>query len=136
MSPDAIASLIVTKNGDTTDCRQWQRVIATPGKLMQRDDQVYNVTSVLDVYPVERSGNTLQYDRMTLTRVDRLTAECEQAWKKPLPGKACTNAGRAEATFSPRAFNDYSTSSMTQTLTLAPLQVKVPLPSSSVSTAS
>ena len=31
MSPDAIASLIVTKNGDTLDCRQWQRVIATPG---------------------------------------------------------------------------------------------------------
>ncbi|HHG8772348.1 TPA: lipoprotein YedD [Raoultella planticola] len=82
MSPDAIASLIVTKNGDTFDCRQWQRVIALPGKLMQRDDQVYNVTSGLDVYPVERSGNTLRYDRMTLTRVDRLTAECEQAWKK------------------------------------------------------
>jgi DNA-binding transcriptional regulator of glucitol operon len=28
MSPDAIASLIVTKEGDTLDCRQWQRVIA------------------------------------------------------------------------------------------------------------
>lgn len=87
MSPDAIASLIVTKNGDILDCRQWQRVIATPGKLMQRDEQVYNVTSALDVYPVERSGNTLQYDRMTLTRVDRLTAECEQAWKKAAAGK-------------------------------------------------
>ncbi|WP_428984551.1 lipoprotein YedD [Raoultella lignicola] len=82
MSPDAIASLIVTKNGDTLDCRQWQRVIATPGKLMQRDDQTYNVTSGLDIYPIERSGNTLQYDRMTLVRVDRLTTECEQAWKK------------------------------------------------------
>ncbi|VEC52838.1 Putative lipoprotein [Klebsiella aerogenes] len=32
MSPDAIASLIVTKEGDTFDCRQWQRVIAQPGK--------------------------------------------------------------------------------------------------------
>lgn len=88
MSPDAIASLIVTKNGDTLDCRQWQRVIATPGKLMLRDEQVYNVTSRLDIYPVERSGNTLQYDRMTLTRVDRLTAECEQAWKKAVAGKS------------------------------------------------
>jgi hypothetical protein len=29
MSPDAIASLIVTKDGDTLDCRQWQRVIAS-----------------------------------------------------------------------------------------------------------
>ena len=37
MSPDAIASLIVTKEGDTFDCRQWQRVIAQPGKLMNRD---------------------------------------------------------------------------------------------------
>ena len=82
MSPDAIASLIVTKNGDTLDCRQWQRVIATQGKLMQRDDRVYNVTSGLDIYPVERTGNTLEYDRMTLTRVDRLTPECEQAWNK------------------------------------------------------
>ncbi|MCI1035210.1 lipoprotein YedD [Raoultella terrigena] len=82
MSPDAIASLIVTKNGDTLDCRQWQRVIATQGKLMQRDDRVYNVTSGLDIYPVERIGNTLEYDRMTLTRVDRLTPECEQAWNK------------------------------------------------------
>jgi DNA-binding transcriptional regulator of glucitol operon len=82
MSPDAIASLIVTKNGDTLDCRQWQRVIVTQGKLMQRDDRVYNVTSALDIYPVERTGNTLEYDRMTLTRVDRLTPECEQAWNK------------------------------------------------------
>ncbi len=41
MSPDAIASLIVTKEGDTFDCRQWQRVIAQPGKLMNRDSQVY-----------------------------------------------------------------------------------------------
>ncbi|MGE0970007.1 lipoprotein YedD [Klebsiella sp. WOUb02] len=82
MSPEAIASLIVTNDGDTLDCRQWQRVIATPGKLMQRDEQVYNVTSGLDVYSVERTGNTLQYDRMTLTRVDRLTPECEQAWSK------------------------------------------------------
>lgn len=82
MSPQAIASLIVTKDGDTFDCRQWQRVIAVPGKLMKRDGVVYNVTTALDVYPVEREGDTLHYDRMTLKRVDRLTPECEQAWKK------------------------------------------------------
>ncbi len=40
MSPDAIASLIVTKEGDTFDCRQWQRVIAQPGKLMNRDSEI------------------------------------------------------------------------------------------------
>lgn len=45
MSPDAIASLIVTKEGDTFDCRQWQRVIAQPGKLMNRDSDIYNVTA-------------------------------------------------------------------------------------------
>lgn len=82
VSPEAIATFIVTKDGDTLDCRQWQRVIAEPGKLMKRDDQVYNVTSSLDIYPIERNGNSLEYDRMTLTRVDRLTPECEQAWKK------------------------------------------------------
>ncbi len=103
---------------------------------MLRDEQVYNVTSRLDVYPVERSGNTLQYDRMTLTRVDRLTAECEQAWKSRGREKRELMPARAETTFSPRASNDYSTSSMTQTLTLPPLQVKVAQPSSSVSTTS
>ncbi|ENZ8427465.1 TPA: lipoprotein YedD [Klebsiella aerogenes] len=82
VSPEAIATFIVTKDGDTLDCRQWQRVIAEPGKLMNRDDQVYNVTSSLDIYPIERNGNTLEYDRMTLTRVERLTPECEEAWKK------------------------------------------------------
>ncbi|EKP27080.1 lipoprotein [Klebsiella michiganensis] len=82
MSPEAIASLIVTKQGDTLDCRQWQRVIVLPGKLMKRDDAVYNVTSALDVYPIEREGDTLSYDRMTLKRVDRLTPECELARKK------------------------------------------------------
>ncbi len=73
MSPDAIASLIVTKEGDTFDCRQWQRVIAQPGKLMNRDSEIYNVTASLDIYPVEREGNTISYDRMTLSRVERLT---------------------------------------------------------------
>ena len=82
MSPDAIASLIVTKEGNTFDCRQWQRVIVLPGKLMKREAAIYNVTSALDVYPIEREGDTLHYDRMTLKRVDRLTPECELAWKK------------------------------------------------------
>ena len=88
MSPEAIASLIVTKEGDTLDCRQWQRVIVLPGKLMKRDDAVYNVTSALDVYPIEREGDTLSYDRMTLKRVNRLTPECELAWKKASADKS------------------------------------------------
>ena len=31
VSPEAIASLVITKEGDTLDCRQWQRVLALRG---------------------------------------------------------------------------------------------------------
>ncbi|UAK19579.1 lipoprotein YedD [Kluyvera sp. CRP] len=86
VSPEAIASLIVTRDGDTLDCRQWQRVIALPGKLTLRDSDVYNVTNKLDVYAVERDGNSLKYDGMTLQRVERPTVECANALTKaPLP---------------------------------------------------
>ncbi|VFS58660.1 Uncharacterised protein [Raoultella planticola] len=75
------------------------------------------------------SGNTLQYDRMTLTRVDRLTRRVRAGVEKSRGReKRELMPLRAEATFSPRASNDYSTSSMTQTLTLPPLQVKVAQP--------
>lgn len=82
VSPDAIATLVIAENGHTFDCRQWQRVIATSGKLIRRDEQVYNLTTALDVYPVNYSANTLHYDHMTLTRVKRLTPQCAQAWEK------------------------------------------------------
>jgi len=86
VSPEAIASLIVTAEGDTLDCRQWQRVIAVPGKLMLRGDSLDNVTRELDIYGIEREGNQLEYAGMTLKRVDRPTAECADALaKKPLP---------------------------------------------------
>ena len=86
VSPEAMASLIVTRDGDTLDCRQWQRVIALPGKLTLRDSDVLNVTNKLDVYPVVREGNTLKYDGMTLQRVERPTTECASALTKaPLP---------------------------------------------------
>ena len=86
VSPEAMGSLIVTRDGDTLDCRQWQRVIAVPGKLMLRDSDVYNVTDKLDVYAVKRDGNTLKYDGMTLQRADRPTVECAAALTKaPLP---------------------------------------------------
>lgn len=81
VSPEAIASLIITKQGDTLDCRQWQRVSVLPGKLMLRDDDVYNVTTKRDVYAIDRDGDRLDYDRMTLKRVSRPTPECEEALK-------------------------------------------------------
>ena len=69
VSPEAIGSLIVTKEGDTLDCRQWQRV-----------------TVKRELYEVEREGNTIEYDGMTMERVDRPTAECAAALDKaPLP---------------------------------------------------
>lgn len=82
ISPKAMGSLIVTAEGDTLDCRQWQRVIALPGKLTLRGDDLYNVTRKLDVYAVERDGNTLEYDGMTLQRVERPTVECAAALAK------------------------------------------------------
>lgn len=85
VSPQAIATLVVTKEGDTLDCRQWQRVVAVLGKIMLRSDDFYNVTRKLDVYQLEREGNTLEYDGMELQRVDRPTVECAQyLTKNPL----------------------------------------------------
>lgn len=76
VSPEAIATLVITKEGDTLDCRQWQRVLARPGKLMLRDDDIYNVTNKKEVYAIDREGERIDYDRMTLKRVDRPTQEC------------------------------------------------------------
>ena len=82
VSPEAIASLVVTQEGDTLDCRQWQRVIAVKGKIMLRSDDFYNVTSKLDIYSLERDGSLLEYDGMTLERVTRPTVECADALEK------------------------------------------------------
>lgn len=80
VSPQAIASLVVTPQGDTLDCRQWQRVIALHGKLMVRDQTLYNVTQKREIYPVALKGDTLEYAGLTLKRVNRLTTECAKAW--------------------------------------------------------
>ena len=85
VSPQAIATLVVTEEGDTLDCRQWQRVVAVPGKIMLRSDDFFNVTRKLDIYQLQREGNTLEYDGMELRRVDRPTVECAQyLTKNPL----------------------------------------------------
>lgn len=88
VSPEAIATLVVTKEGDTLDCRQWLRTIALPGKLMKHGDDIYNVTSKLDVYEIDRDGGHLKYDRMTLKRVDRPTVECADYLQKNPLGSA------------------------------------------------
>ena len=90
VSPEAIASFILTEKGDTLDCRQWQRVIALPGKLMLRGGDLYNVTEKLEIYGVERTGDRLEYAGMELQRVQRPTQECADFLKahpllSPLP---------------------------------------------------
>ncbi|BDH45364.1 hypothetical protein TUM12370_14080 [Salmonella enterica subsp. enterica serovar Choleraesuis] len=82
VSAEAIASVIITADGDTLDCRQWKRTIAVPGKLALISDDYTNITSKLEVYPIERSGETMEYDGMTLRRVDRPTPECIIALSK------------------------------------------------------
>ena len=62
VSPEAIGGLIVTKGGRYPDCRQWQRVIAVPGKLTLMSDDLTNVTVKRELYEVERDGNTSEYD--------------------------------------------------------------------------
>lgn len=87
VSPEAIGSLIITAEGDTLDCRQWQRVIAVPGKLTLRSATLYNVTAKREIYDIEREGSTLEYDGMTLEKVDRPTQECaDYLAKNPLNG--------------------------------------------------
>ncbi|URN97821.1 lipoprotein [Leclercia adecarboxylata] len=88
VSPEAIATLVVTQEGDTLDCRQWQRVVAVPGKIMLRSDDFYNVTRKLDIYPLEREGSAIEYDGMILQRVDHPTVECATYLSKnPLESK-------------------------------------------------
>ncbi|MTD39287.1 lipoprotein [Erwinia sp. CPCC 100877] len=87
VSQEAVASLVVTPEGDTLECRQWQRLIALPGKLMQHSDALYNVTIKREVYGIERHGDTLEYAGMTLHRVERLTDECADYLAKHPPGQ-------------------------------------------------
>ena len=81
VSPDAIASLVVMPDGETFDCRQWQRVIAVPGKLTRKasDDSWLNITEKEEVYTLSLDDNQLNYAGMTLQRVSKLTSECAQA---------------------------------------------------------
>ncbi|CAO96465.1 lipoprotein YedD [Erwinia tasmaniensis] len=78
VSNQAKASLIITAEGDTLDCRQWQRVLAKPGKLTRADDRWVNVNTQQRVMPLELDGAELHYDRLILQKVAQPTAECQQ----------------------------------------------------------
>jgi len=75
-SPEAIASLIITRSGDTLDCRQWQRTIAKRGKLDWTGKEYYNVTFKSENYNIALADGEMTYDHMTLRRVKAPTAEC------------------------------------------------------------
>lgn len=79
ISDRATANLIITAEGDTLDCRQWQRVIAKPGKLTLLSGQYVNVNKQLRVMPLELEGDELHYDKLTLKKVTQPTVECQQA---------------------------------------------------------
>ncbi|QGY29584.1 lipoprotein YedD [Pantoea cypripedii] len=79
VSDQAMASLIIGAKGDTLDCRQWQRVIAKPGKLTRFDDQWVNVTRLVRVMPLQLQNGELRYDGLRMRKVDRPTVECQQA---------------------------------------------------------
>lgn len=79
ISDQAMASLIVNADGSTLDCRQWQRVIAKPGKLTLLSGDYVNVTRQMRVMPLVTENGDLKYDGLTLRKVARPTVECQQA---------------------------------------------------------
>ncbi|MDH2066273.1 lipoprotein YedD [Pantoea sp. GD03673] len=79
ISDQAMASLIITADGSTLDCRQWQRVIAKPGKLTRLNGDYVNVTRKIRVMPLVVDNSELRYDGLTLRKVARPTVECQQA---------------------------------------------------------
>ncbi|WP_337010450.1 lipoprotein YedD [Pantoea sp. AS142] len=79
ISDQAIASVIIDAAGSTLDCRQWQRVIAKPGKLTRLSGDYVNVTRQMRVMPLVVDNGEMKYDRMTLRKVARPTVECQQA---------------------------------------------------------
>lgn len=79
VSSQAVASLLISPQGDTLDCRQWMRVIAKPGKLSRVDDRVVNINRQLRVMPVTVTDGVMHYDGLTLKKVSAATTECRKA---------------------------------------------------------
>ena len=82
VSDQAIGSLLITAEGTTLDCRQWQRVIAKPGKLTRLNGDYVNITRQMRVMPLNVDNGELKYDGLALRKVARPTFECQQAMKE------------------------------------------------------
>ncbi len=66
-------------------------VIAVPVLTLMSDD-LTNDAVKRELYEVERDGNTIEYDGMTMERVDRPTAECAPPrWIKRRYRRHCRN---------------------------------------------
>lgn len=94
----AVASLLIGADGNTLDCRQWQRVIAKPGKLTVLDDEYVNINKQLRVMPLKLEGTNLHYDGLTLRKVEQPTAECQQALDALSNDPAATSLQNIEPT--------------------------------------
>lgn len=79
VSKQATGSLIIDAEGNTLDCRQWQRVIVKPGKVALLSHRYVNVNQALRVMPLKLEREILYYDGMQLKKVTQLTTECQSA---------------------------------------------------------
>lgn len=57
-------------------------MIVVSGKLILMFDDFINVIVKRELYEVERDGNIIEYDGMTMERVDRSIVECVVALDK------------------------------------------------------
>lgn len=106
VSKEAKASLIITAEGDTLDCRQWQRVIAKPGKVTHLDGEWVNVNNAVRVMPLELEGSELHYDKLILQKVSQPTAECQKALAdRATPQEAQVEPAANTATEQPKQHN-------------------------------
>lgn len=105
VSPEARASLIITAAGDTLDCRQWQRVIAKPGKTTLLDGDWVNINNQSRVMPLELEGSVLHYDKLTLSKVNQPTAECQKALADNAAPAAAQAAAEPTATKSGKHYS-------------------------------
>lgn len=78
ISPEAVASLIISRSGTTLDCRSWQRTIIRPGKLTSRDARLYNINEKNEISALRLDHDVLHYGNLTLQRSASPTAQCQQ----------------------------------------------------------
>ncbi|TCV97952.1 hypothetical protein [Biostraticola tofi] len=76
VSPDAMASFLVSPQGKTVDCRQWERTIANPGKLIIWKGELYNINAKNELFPISITQGTMHYGNLNLVKVKEATEEC------------------------------------------------------------